>query len=199
MSVTFPIMSVTSFHSSGVNSSFNLGLSPHLALTCWPSRSTWTVRISVSRGPSDPEDGFRGEASCATMGVFLPVVDNSRETNSYHCDGFVCRVSNSREGPAISSRPTGRKFFRRGLSVPCDGSLFVARRGRHEKKRHKPALDICHRRMAWLPQRTERKPCLKPFSPVRVKASSEVFEKTDCRRDRPDESRLERNSEIPQR
>ena len=29
MSVTFPMMSVTSFHSSGVNSSFSLGLSPH--------------------------------------------------------------------------------------------------------------------------------------------------------------------------
>ena len=77
MSVTFPIMSVTSFHSSGVNSSFNLGFSPHLALTCRPSRSTWTVRISVSRGSFDlsDEDRFRGEASPATMCTFLHVMD----------------------------------------------------------------------------------------------------------------------------
>ena len=77
MSVTFPIMSVTSFHSSGVNSSFNLGFSPHLALTCRPSRSTWTVRISVSSGSFDlsAEDRFRGEASPATMCTFLHVMD----------------------------------------------------------------------------------------------------------------------------
>ena len=77
MSVTFPIMSVTSFHSSGVNSSFNLGFSPHLALTCRPSRSTWTVRISVSSGSFDlsDEDRFRGEASPATMCTFLHVMD----------------------------------------------------------------------------------------------------------------------------
>ena len=77
MSVTFPIMSVTSFHSSGVNSSFNLGFSPHLALTCRPSRSTWTVRISVSSGSFDlsDEDRFRGEASPATMCTFLHGMD----------------------------------------------------------------------------------------------------------------------------
>ena len=77
MSVTFPIMSVTSFHSSGVNSSFNLGFSPHLALTCRPSRSTWTVRISVSSESFDlsDEDRFRGEASPATMCTFLHVMD----------------------------------------------------------------------------------------------------------------------------
>jgi len=121
------MMSVTSCHSSGVNSSFNLGFSPHLALTCWPSRSTWTVRISVSRGSFDLEDGFRGEASPATMCAFLGEVDESR--NASYCDGLLRRVSNDPEvSRPLRSCSGGISCHQvpapSGVAVPLSRNLF---------------------------------------------------------------------------
>ena len=96
MSVTVPIISVTSFHSSGVRASFKAGFNPHLALTCRPSRSTCTAKISVSTELAARPDGdvFRCGVCSATMDSLSLALDRRGGIDDADCDGLLFLVSN---------------------------------------------------------------------------------------------------------